>query len=116
MINKMERQKRNLSYLKLNLSPFNPYFKVVNTRASLNQTLEGRNSQKNGNNTLRKEKDEVSTANASVDLFSFFNDNWTANSGIEYYQDRVKSTRKDMNTLNQSFENLRGLYPDGATY
>lgn len=116
MINEMERQKRNLSYLKLNLSPFNPYFKVVNIRASLNQTLEVRNSQKNGNNTLRKEKDEVSTANAAVDLFSFFNDNWTANSGIEYYQDRVGSTRKDMNTLNQSFENLRGLYPDGATY
>nr|WP_315175162.1 TonB-dependent receptor [uncultured Flavobacterium sp.] len=116
MINEMERQKRNLSYLKLKWSPENQYFKVVNVLASLNQTLEGRNSQKNGNNTLRQEKDEVSTANVSIDFYSDFNNKWTANSGIEYYQDRIGSTRKDRNTLTQSIENLRGLYPDGATY
>lgn len=116
MLNEMDPQRRNLSYLKLNLEYSNPLFKSVSLITSYQKSVEGRSSQKNGTNTLRKERDEVGTANASADVLSIFNKVWTANSGFEYYRDKIGSTRQDINTVDQTSQSSRGLYPDNASY
>lgn len=115
-INEMGLQKRNLSYLKLRIESSNPAFNQLNIIASLNSTMEERNSKKNTSLSSNHETDKVSTANLSVELFSTLSNNWTANSGTEFYQDRIKSARKSINEQDGSIETLRGLYPDNSSY
>jgi len=116
MLNEMDPQNRNLSYLRLNLNNTNKFYQSIAFISSYQQTAEGRNSQKNGNDMLRKERDEVATVSASVDVFSAPGKNWTANSGLEFYHDKISSTREDVNTVNLISKSARGLYPDGSTY
>jgi outer membrane receptor protein involved in Fe transport len=80
------------------------------------QSVEGRNSRKNGNNVLHKEKDEVNTVGFTIDVLSELTKTWTANSGIELYHDKVNSSREEMNQQTNSTTDLRGLYPDESTY
>ncbi len=116
MLNEMELQQRTLSYIKLNLTGSNPLYKKVSLNGSFQQSAETRNSQKNNSTSLRKEKDDISTSNASVDILSEFLPNWTANSGFEYYYDKIGSYKEDINTLTQASVRGRGLYPDNSTY
>ena len=115
-INEMALQKRNLSYLKLEIKSSDQVFHQLNITASLNNTLEERNSQKNTSLISNHETDKVSTANLSVELFSTLSNSWTANSGTEFYQDRIKSARKNINGQDGSIKMLRGLYPDNSAY
>ena len=48
-------------------------------------------------------------------MFSVFTNNWTANTGIEYYGDLVHSNKQQITLSNNAVLNQRGLYPDGAT-
>ncbi len=116
MLNEMELQQRTLSYLKLNLTGSKPLYKKISVTTSLQQSQETRNSQKNNTTSLRREKDDINTLNGSVDILSEFVPNWTANSGFEYYYDKVGSYKEDINTLTQASVRSRGLYPDNSTY
>lgn len=115
-LNEMGIQNRNLSYLKLRVKNSNPAFHQLNIIASLNNTLEERNSQKNNSLILTNETDKISTANLSVELFSTLSDYWTANSGTEFYYDKIWSSRKTTNNQNGSMASIRGLYPDKSSY
>lgn len=115
-LNEMGLQSRNLSYLKLNLNNFNSFYKSVAITGSFQQSAEERNSQKNGNVTLRKERDDISTANASIDVLSELTRFWTANSGLEYYYDKIGSFKEETNTSNNISVRGRGLYPDKSSY
>lgn len=115
-VNEMDPQQRLLSYAKVNVQGKSSFFKETEVTVSFQQTSEGRNSRKNGATSLRKEKDKINTIGFTTDVFSEFNQLWTANSGIELYYDKVGSIHKDINT--QTGESLakRGLYPDGSKY
>ena len=115
MLNEMDPQTRSLSYLKLNLQNASKFYRTVSVTGSYQQSKEGRNSQKNESNSLRKENDVVKTSNASVDFLSELSRNWTANTGLEYYYDKIGSSKEDI-IINGSSVSGRGLYPDGATY
>lgn len=115
-INEMEPQQRMLNYAKLRIKNSNPLLQLIDITLSHQQSIEGRNSQKNGSLILRKEKDEVNTGGLTVDVRSQITKKWTATSGIDLYVDKVNSTRTDVNTATQNKSSLRGLYPDGATY
>ncbi|MEJ8843667.1 TonB-dependent receptor [Lacibacter sp. H375] len=115
-VNEMEPQQRMLSYAKLKLKTSNQVLQQIEVTLSHQQSIEGRNSQKNGSAVLRKERDEVNTAGLTIDVRSVLANNWTANSGIDIYLDKVNSSRADINTVTQNKNLLRGLYPDGATY
>lgn len=116
-VNEMGVQERNLSYLKLKMKQINPLFKQINVIASLNKTNEERNSQKNNSLISNYEQDKVSTSNLSVEVFSdLINDRWTANSGAEYYYDRIRSSRNNFDAQSGSVSLLRGLYPNLSTY
>lgn len=115
-VNEMDPQQRLLSYARMNMQGKPSFFKETEVTLSFQQTIEGRNSRKNGSNSLRKERDKINTIGFTTDIFSEFSQVWTANSGIELYYDKIGSTRKDINTQTGQSSSLRGLYPDDAEY
>ena len=115
-ISKMDPQSRSLSYINIEKKFYTPYFKKLLITASRQQTSETRLNQKNSSATLTKEKDGVNTLGLTADLLNRFTQNWTANSGVEFYFDKVNSTKFQINTSNNSVTNLRGLYPDDSKY
>ncbi|MBC7873883.1 MAG: TonB-dependent receptor [Ferruginibacter sp.] len=115
-VNEMDPQQRLLSYARLNIKSPSTFFSETEITLSGQQSTEGRNSRKNGSPTLRKEKDITGTAGFTTDVFSQFVKNWTANSGLEFYHDKVNSTRQDINTQTGRAIDQRGLYPDNSKY
>jgi len=115
-VNEMNPQQRMLSYAKLAITHRHKLIRSIELIASHQQSIEGRNSRKNGTTVLRKEKDEVNTVGFTVDINSAFTKNWTANSGIELYYDKVLSRREDIDQLTNRISSKRGLYPHGSTY
>ncbi|ULQ52031.1 TonB-dependent receptor plug domain-containing protein [Flavihumibacter fluvii] len=115
-INEIDPQQRMLNYARLDLDGKQPLTKQISITASWQHSIEGRLSSKNNSTTLRKEKDAVNTLGLTAEVFSEIARNWTANSGIELYQDAVSSERSDINESTGAEKELRGLYPDGARY
>ena len=115
-INEMDPQQRMLSYAKLSINNRNRLVRTIDLILSHQQSVEGRNSRKNGSTVLRKEKDKVGTVGFTVDVLSEFTKIWTASSGIELYHDKVNSSRQDINQSTGSKAGLRGLYPDESKY
>lgn len=115
-VNEMDPQQRMLTYAKVNRQAHNKFFQQIEAIASWQQTIEGRNSRKNGSSTLSKEKDEVNTLGFTFDVASQFSNAWSANTGIELYADKVNSTRENVLMQSGSKTAVRGLYPDAATY
>ncbi len=91
-------------------------FNQTEITISNQHSIEGRNSQKNGSTSLRKEKDVTNTIGFTTDISSTINKNWTANSGLEIYHDKVVSTRQDINIQTGVAAGKRGLYPDDSKY
>ncbi len=115
-LNEMSPQQRVLTYAKLNWSSGNSLFRDINIIASLQNSLEQRNSRKSNSSEWRRERDRNNTFGLTADVFSSIRSWWTANSGLELYQDKVHSTREDIHTGTDSKTINRGLYPDGSDY
>lgn len=115
-LNEFDPQRRMLTYARLNISGKNPLFSQVKITTSWQQGVEGRNSQKNGSPTLVNEKDQINTLGFTAEAQSRLNDFWTATSGVEVYQDKVGSTKQDVNTGSGVITSKRGLYPDQSNF
>ncbi|MES2797873.1 MAG: TonB-dependent receptor [Bacteroidota bacterium] len=116
-INEFEPQRRNLTYLKFLQENDSKLFSNISIIASLQSTYEGRVSQKNGNITKTHETDKVFSKGFSTNIHSQLSQKYSANSGVEIYQDLVRSNKVNTNTItNESSKILRGLYPDKATF
>lgn len=115
-VNKMDPQKRRLSYIHFEKNFYSPYFKKLSFTASNQKTGETRLSQKKGSTTLTKEKDDVNTIGFTVDMLNTFTQNWAANSGVELYFDKVNSIKTQTNRAGNSSKRMRGLYPDDSKY
>jgi|CXWL01.1.fsa_nt_gi outer membrane receptor protein involved in Fe transport len=115
-INEMDPQKRILNYARLKGNTANLFFKQIEITTSWQQSIEGRNSRKNGSATLRKENDKINTLGFTADVLTQINNWWAANSGIEIYTDKVESTREDVNQSTNVSKQLRGLYPADSKY
>lgn len=116
LLNEINPQQRMLNYAKLKVNNKNKSLQSVEFIVSHQQNIEGRNSQKEGSTLVRKERDEVNTLSFIIDVYSSITKNWTANSGIELYHDKVNSTRKDVNLTTSAFAEKRGLYPNKSVY
>lgn len=114
-INKMDPQKRQLAYARLNHKFHEGIFKSAVFTASFQHVEEGRELLKNGSSTLRTEKDKVRSLGFSAETYSSNNMNWSANTGLEVYHDLVNSSRNEMDLSTDSDTTKRGLYPDGST-
>jgi len=115
-INEMELQKFQRSYLKAIGQYENPIFKKIELSVSQQISIEKRKLQKNASSTLRAERDLVNTVGILADIQSQFSPKWSAHSGIDYFNDRINSTREDINLISNLIKPLRGLYPNNAGY
>ncbi len=115
-INEFHPQERALSYLRAE-QRVNQSWLYRNTFTAYRQTSqEGRNSQKNNSNALRREQDNVETLGFLWQADSRWNKRWSSQSGVEIYRDLVRSTRKDTDIGSGIETTSRGLYPDGAHF
>ena len=114
-LNEMDPQQRWLSYARLQLQHPNKWIKETQITFAFQQGIEGRVSSKNGSTIIQKEKDQTQTVSVSANVFSDINKRWSANSGIEVYADRVKSSRTEFNMLTNNSIYKRGLYPNNAS-
>lgn len=116
LLNEMDPQQRMLNYARLQMGSNNKIFKLLEFTVSFQQSIEGRNSRKNASTIERREKDKVNTAGVTFNVTSAPAKFWKANSGIEFYNDRVFSSRTDVNLSNNASVVLRGLYPNNSRY
>ncbi len=107
-------QQRMLNYLKLDMNGNSSILNKISFVASMQNGLEERSYQRRNSNIFL-EKDNVNNWGLTLDVLSYFNNNWTANSGVEYYDDKVNSARTQTNPTNNISTIQRGLYPDNAT-
>jgi hemoglobin/transferrin/lactoferrin receptor protein len=118
-INEFEPQSRQLTYARLDVENNNRFFKKIYAIASLQNTEEGRNSRKNGSTVLRVENDKVRSLGLTINVLSEIWQNtegsYSVNSGIDFYDDFVKSSRFDVDSKTNVSTSKRGLYPDNST-
>lgn len=108
-------QKRQMSYAKLDVTTNHALVSALNVTAFLQSSLENRSYLRNGNANRFIEEDKVQTFGFTADITSSISKNWTANSGIEYYHDKVQSTKQQISVATSVMLNQRGLYPNNAT-
>jgi outer membrane receptor protein involved in Fe transport len=115
LVSEFDPQQRMLNYARLDIRGENKVLDKIRVIGSWQQGLEGRNSRKNGSNTLLKEEDRINTIGLTADVSSVFGKKWTADSGLEFYHDRVGSSRTEIQVSGPgpSLEK-RGLYPDDS--
>ncbi len=117
-LNEFDPQTRQLTYARLDYETENPLFKKIYLITSLQNTEEGRNSRKNGSTVLRVENDKVRSLGLSLNILSEILKNteggYSANSGIEIYDDFVKSSRVDIDEKTNVRSAKRGLYPNNS--
>jgi outer membrane receptor protein involved in Fe transport len=114
-VNKMDPQKRDLSYVRLNQKFNAGILKSAIFTASLQHSEEGRELLKNSSSILRTEDDKVRSFSFSAEAFTSDMNGWSANTGLEIYNDLVTSSRSDRDLSTDETISKRGLYPNGAT-
>jgi outer membrane receptor protein involved in Fe transport len=114
-VNQFDPQSRALTYARLEHTLNKGVWKSYILTTSLQQTEEGRLSRKNGSTVRRYENDRVRSLGATAQVENQFSAHWSANSGIEIYEDLVKSNRTDTDENTGTISNKRGLYPNNAT-
>lgn len=114
-VNKMDPQKRQLGYIRYNQKLDAGIVKSFTVTGSLHNSEEGREIQRNGSSILRVENDKVSSLGFSAEANTSSGSNWSANTGIEIYNDLVHSSRTDNDLSSGTSTEKRGLYPDGST-
>lgn len=114
-LNEFNPQRRNLSYAKYELDGNKALLAKLSIRASLQQTKEGRISEKAKSNLQVNEEDNVRTYGLSAVLTSNIRSFWQTSTGLEYYSDFVESNKLSKNLLTGQLTASRGLYPDAST-
>ncbi len=114
-LNHMDPQNRKLAYVQAEAFYDNRIFKHIKLTTVLARSVEGRISQKNEATVLTHEKDQINTKAAILTINSALSEKWTAQTGIEYYFDKVYSSREDKDVEKNQITPKRGLYPDGST-
>ncbi|GAB2594205.1 TonB-dependent receptor [Spirosoma areae] len=108
-------QRRQLTYARLEGFYSRPFLESVQLTASWQRQTEGRQSQKNGNPTAVYERDETTTTGLTLLARATPHRIWQMQNGVEWYLDRVRSTREDVNAQTRVAVAKRGLYPDRAS-
>ncbi len=108
-------QQRRLSYARAEAFYNNKWLKHLSLTGSLQYFGEGRQSRRNGSPVTTHEEDKTHTWGGILSLDSEPAPYWRIQSGVEYYYDKVNSTRNDVDETTGSNTSKRGLYPDGST-
>lgn len=108
-------QRRQLTYARLEGYYNWRFLQSVQLTGSWQRQTEGRQSQRNGNATEVYERDQTTTTGLTLLANAKPTSVWQMQNGIEWYHDRVRSTREDVNTQTGAIAPKRGLYPDQAS-
>lgn len=108
-------QNRALAYAKWEIAGKGPLWQQLSLTASWQKSKEERDKQRDGSTVLRQERDEVETLGLSLVVQSSFGTHWQAVSGIELYQDDVRSSAFDLDQQTNAISLRRGLYPAKAS-
>ncbi|MEY4930771.1 MAG: hypothetical protein RI909_1495, partial [Bacteroidota bacterium] len=111
---KFDPQQRQLSYVKWETTSKSPWVQTFRLTGSFNRSVEGLFSQKTNSPIVRKQRDEVSTTGFIAEVISNPSTHWNAQSGIEYYVDKVGSDAVNLNTITHEATAIRGSYADGS--
>ena len=114
-INRMHPQNRKLAYMRLEQKLNSGILSSLTLTAALQNSEEIRESQRNGSTILRTETDRVRSISFSAEALMKKGKIWSSGSGVELYNDLVRSVRNDSDLADHSTIEKRGLYPDGAT-
>ena len=107
-------QNRQLAYARLQFGSRNPLLNLTKLTVSSQLSEEGRIKQREGSNIRSTEEDEVRTFSFVAETQSIIKDNWTAVSGIEWYRDKVFSSKIEEDLNDRTSTISRGLYPDDS--
>ena len=113
--NQFNPQRRQLAYARLEGFYDRQFLKSVQLTTSWQRQTEGRQSRKNGSPTAVQERDETTTIGLTALATAEPARYWRMQNGVEWYFDRVRSSREDINTRTGAATPNRGLYPDRAT-
>ena len=108
-------QVRQLSYLRWEHATESPWLQSFKVTSSLNRSIEGIISQKNNSSDSKKQLDEVNTIGMIAEVISNPKPSWHAQSGVEYYFDKVNSEAFVLNSITNEETSQRGSYADGST-
>lgn len=108
-------QRRQLTYARLDHFFGYRWLQSAQLTASWQRQTEGRQSQRNGAPTAVYERDQTSTTGLTFLTTAEPTPFWQVRNGVEWYADRVRSSRSDVNTTAGTALIKRGLYPDRAT-
>lgn len=116
-VNEFHPQQRLMNYARLNIKGSKKVFDRVKFTASWQQNTENTITQKSNTTLMQQDSNRINTLGFVADVTSEFSKIWSANSGVEYYHDKVSSSRfiSDTDNLVPPFVK-RGLYPDNAKY
>ena len=116
-VNEFHPQQRLMNYARLNIQGRKKIFDQIKFIASWQQNTENTTAQKNNTILMQLDSNRVNTLGFVADVSSEFSKIWTANSGVEYYHDKVSSSRFVITTDNSAAPLVkRGLYPDDSEY
>lgn len=108
-------QRRQLAYVRLDHHFGYRWLQSAQLTVSRQEQREGRQSRRNSNPTRVEELDQTATTGLSLLALAEPRSFWQAQYGVDWYGDRVSSSRTDLNTVTNVTTARRGLYPDGAT-
>ncbi len=111
---RFDPQNRQMAYARMQIGSRNPLFNSTKLTVAYQNSLEGRIKQRQESDILTNEEDEVNTLGLIVETQSIIAKNWTAVSGVEWYSDRVNSSKTDQDFSTGSLNSSRGLYPDDS--
>ncbi len=112
---RFDPQQRQLTYARLEGFFNRRFLQSVQLTGSWQRQVEGRQSLRNGNPTAMYERDETTSTGFTLLAAAEPTRYWRMQNGLEWYYDRVRSRREDVNTQTGVVVPRRGLYPDRAT-
>jgi len=113
--NEMALQERALHYLRLEGEGKRAFASHWLLQGSLQNTVEKRRAAKNNSTKQTDETDKVRSIGAVAQAESRWTARWSSVTGVEYYHDRVNSSRTKIDLSTNTTTEERGLYPDGST-
>ena len=102
----------DLGYARWSSTTTNRWVKKIEATVSYNRLDEDRRIKKEKSETRNLDSDLVHSLGAAVLALSEITPNWTADSGLEYYHDRVNSSAYHEDLLRAIRTEYRGLYTD----
>ncbi len=111
----MDPQTRHLSYVNLSGNINRRYLRQLSVTAAAQNARETRKMRRKHADEYTREKENINTYSVTLNLRHNFCKGWTSQSGVEFYQDHLRSRRSIIPDQGIPLHE-RALYPDRSGY